>query len=284
MNQGWIVCAGACVLGGLEVVRELTSFRVRRYAVEAPVFKDNQMRIVFLSDLHGKSYGLNNEKLLNAVRKEKPHYILVGGDMLIRSEPDSINQVLDFMEALSNICPVYCANGNHEQQMKQYPKRYHGAYEAYRNKLLSFGIRMVENASVSLTHKGVPVTISGLELPLSYYGHFKELPLFLTDIQRCIGKPDKDRYQILMAHTPVYMEQYKRWGADLTLSGHLHGGIVRIPGIGGVITPQVRLFPKYSGDMYLDDTHCGIVSRGLGNHTVNIRFLNMAELVSVVLQ
>ena len=86
-----------------------------------------------------------------------------------------------------------------------------------------------------------------------------------------------------MAHTPTYMKEYKEWGADLTLCGHLHGGIIRLPFIGGMITPQVELFPRYSGDMYKDGEHYSIVSRGLGTHTVNLRYLNMAELVSVTI-
>ena len=75
------------------------------------------------------------------------------------------------------------------------------------------------------------------------------------------------------------MEEYKKWGADLILSGHYHGGIVRIPGVTGVITPAFEIFPKYSGDFYREGDTNIVVSKGLGTHTVNVRFLNPAELI-----
>ena len=96
-----------------------------------------------------------------------------------------------------------------------------------------------------------------------------------------IGNANGDFFQILLAHNPVYMDTYKKWGADLVLSGHLHGGVVRIPGFRGVITPQFRLFPKYSGEFRSEDDTAIIVSKGLGTHTFHIRFLNPAEVVVV---
>ena len=104
----------------------------------------------------------------------------------------------------------------------------------------------------------------------------------MEEIEERIGERSGDTYRILMAHNPAYMDVYWEWGADLVLSGHLHGGVVRLPLVGGVITPQMQLFPRYSGDMYKgkDGQSC-VVSRGLGTHTVNVRLYNMAELVSL---
>ena len=87
-----------------------------------------------------------------------------------------------------------------------------------------------------------------------------------------------------MAHNPVYMEAYKKWGADLVLCGHLHGGIVRIPWLGGVISPQFRLFPKHSGELTKEGEQNMVVSKGLGTHTIKIRFLNMAEVIVLHIQ
>ena len=80
------------------------------------------------------------------------------------------------------------------------------------------------------------------------------------------------------------MNAYKAWGADLILSGHLHGGIVRIPGLGGVISPQAFLFPRYSGELTLEGDQTVIVSRGLGTHTIHLRLFNTPELVSISLE
>ena len=81
--------------------------------------------------------------------------------------------------------------------------------------------------------------------------------------------------------TPAYMDAYKKWGADLILSGHLHGGLVRCPGIGAVVTPQGFLFPKYSGEMRREGEQTIVVSRGLGSHTINIRLFNMPEVIAI---
>ncbi len=294
IKKAGILIGSATCLAALEIRRELGRFRVRRYRISDFHIHLNSdtdtnalerdMRIVFLSDLHGKVYGKENKSLLEAVRAEQPDLILVGGDMVIRGNEETVIKGIEFMQKLAQIGTVYCANGNHEQKMKADTKRYGHQYEVYKTKLQEAGVHLLENDSADLEILSLPITITGLELPLSCYGHFKEYPLRSGELGRLIGRCDKNRYQILLAHNPVYMKQYKDWGADLTLSGHLHGGIVRLPLLGGLITPQVKLFPKYSGDMYCEDGHCGIVSRGLGTHTVNIRLFNMAELVSITLE
>ena len=288
LKQAGILTSSAVCLAALEIWRELNTFRVRRYRISHSHYDtktlERDMKIVFLSDLHGKVYGKDNKSLLDAVRAQQPDLILAGGDMVVRGNEKTVKTGIKFMQKLAQIGPVYCANGNHEQKMKADPERYKGQYEIYKTKLQEAGIHVLENDRVDLEILNLPITITGLELPLSCYGHFKEYPLQSCEIQRILGKCDKSRYQILLAHNPVYMKQYKQWGADLTLSGHLHGGIVRLPVIGGLITPQVKFFPKYSGDRYCEGRHCGIVSRGLGTHTVNIRLFNMAELVSITLE
>lgn len=270
----------------LEILRELKTFRVRQYRLSVNIMEPGEKKkIVFLTDLHGKSYGKNNGALIKAIVEEKPDYIFVGGDMLTRTMEESDDAALRFVRELPRICPVYAANGNHEQKMKEFPERYKEArYENYKRELKKAGVRLLENAQANLRMGSLPVTVSGLEIPAECYGHFlcRRLPEIPMD--ELLPKADNRRYQILLAHNPVYAKRYWEWGADLVLSGHLHGGIVRLPLIGGLITPQIQFFPKYSGDMYEEDGHVSIVSRGLGTHTVNIRLFNMAEVVSVTLE
>jgi predicted MPP superfamily phosphohydrolase len=204
--------------------------------------------------------------------------------MLTRADESTDVIAYELMKNLVKIAPVYLGNGNHEQKMREYPEYYNGRYEEYIDAVEELGVHVLENDSTVIICNGTKLSIAGLEVPVKCYTHFKDIPLEMKEITSRIGSADKSVFQILMAHTPVYAEIYKKWGADLTLSGHLHGGIVRLPFIGGVITPQVKFFPRYSGDMYKDETHYSIVSRGLGTHTVNIRYLNRAELVSVVLK
>ena len=114
---------------------------------------------------------------------------------------------------------------------------------------------------------------------MSCYRRFRKGTLTIEEIEERIGQADVSAYEILLAHNPTYMETYQKWGADLVLSGHLHGGVVRISGILGVISPAFELFPKYSGDLYRDGDKISVVSKGLGTHTFHIRLWNPAEFI-----
>ena len=168
--------------------------------------------------------------------------------------------------------PVYYACGNHEQRMKRKPEVYGEVYQEYQKQLEECGVHFLENSSVLLKEDDCRIRISALELPLATYTKFKKYRVTEQDVTACIEKEAAD-YEILLAHNPVYFDAYKKWGADLVLSGHLHGGIIRLPGIGGLITPQAIPFPKYSGEMTTEGEQTIIVSRGLGTHTINLRFL-----------
>ena len=124
-------------------------------------------------------------------------------------------------------------------------------------------------------------SIWGLELDQSYFRRGRTAQLTSSVIEGLLGKPDEQCYNILLAHHPSYFPAYAVWGADLSLSGHLHGGMIRLPFLGGVVSPQVRLFPKYDKGMYMLDGKKLIVSAGLGNHTVNLRINNPPELVVI---
>lgn len=287
-DQSGPECAAALIGLGilsalLEIKKELSEFCVRRYTLKVPYESENgkPVKVIFVSDLHGKEYGKDNEALVRAIKKEQPDFILSGGDILTRSEEVTDLTAIRFYQRISEICPVYAANGNHEQRMKDNSEFYGSRYARFKKQLENAGVKILENESVDIDMNGIPVTLTGIEIPLKCYSHFKTVPLDLSEMIEEIGMAERERFQILLAHNPAYMKQYAQWGSRLTLSGHLHGGLVRIPGIGGLITPQAKLFPKYSGDMYIKDNKACIVSRGLGTHTVNLRLFNSAEVVAI---
>lgn len=268
-----------------EIYRELHSFQVTRYTVASDKLSEGKRgRVIFLSDLHNHLYGEKNKNLLKSVENEKPDYILIGGDMLVGKNGYTYDVAEEFVKSLARICPVYYANGNHEQRMKEQPDKYEQSYEKYKESLTASGIHFLENESVSVHLDRGQVVISGLEIPKECYTHFRKTPMRGGAIEERIGGCSPDRYQILLAHNPSYMREYLEWGADLILSGHLHGGIVRIPGIAGILAPNFELFPKYSGDMYKEGKQTVIVSKGLGSHTIPVRFLNPAEIVVIDLE
>lgn len=278
----WLILIGVIVLICIvEWIREIVTFKVTHYDIKSDKLNklNHEYKIVFLSDLHNNRYGKNNEKLLAAVREQNPDLILVGGDMLVGKADVPSKVAEDFVSKLTEICPVYYANGNHEQRMKIYPETYGTKYQEYKKTLTNKGVRFLENTHVDLLWNNCPIQIHGIEIPREGYKKFKKTTISLEQVKECVGQADIEKFQILLAHNPVYMDTYLKWGADLVLSGHLHGGIVRIPGVGGVITPQFRLFPKYSGELTMKDGKHVVVSKGLGTHTLKIRFLNPAEVV-----
>lgn len=264
----------------IEMIRELRDFRVTKYRICSQKLNGikREKKIIFLSDLHNRMYGGENERLLESIRNQHPDLILIGGDMLVRKDGNFYDKTVHFLAKLPGICPVYCANGNHEQKLKELPDKYEQSYEEYKKALTASGIHMLENASETVKLDEVPVKLSGLEIPLGAYARFGKKELSLKEITDRIGEHGDD-YQILLAHHPGYMKEYLAYGADLILGGHYHGCLVQLPGIGGVISTNFTLFPKYSGGIYQEGEQTAVVSRGLGTHSVPLRLWNWPELI-----
>lgn len=281
MEKVFIVLGIVLLVCVIEWIREICTFKVTHYHIQSPKLSGlkRERKVVVLSDLHNNHYGKNNEKLLSAIRKEKPDLILVAGDMLIGKSTEPVEVARKFVAELPKICKTYYANGNHEQRMKERPEFYGNVYEEYKEVLEKCGVTFLENERITEVWDGREVEIGGLEIPLDYYQKWKKLSMLPDEVENCIGKSDASKYKILLAHNPAFADTYLKWGADLVLSGHLHGGVVRIPFMGGVITPQYRLFPKYSGEYTKVGDAAVVVSKGLGVHTIKVRFLNPAEIV-----
>lgn len=239
-------------------------------------------RIVLLADLHNKKYGKNNEKLLAAVDAACPDLILSAGDLITSVRGKSMETAEDLVRELSAKYPFYYANGNHEYRIYHDEETYGPMGKEYRSVLKDAGVCLLENESVSLPELGI--RIMGLDLPVDLYRKFREAKITVQMLEEMIGSPKTDGYHILLAHNPAFFESYADWGADLTLSGHVHGGVMRLPGLGGVLSTSLTLFPKYDGGLF----ECGrkkmIVSRGLGSHTIPVRIFNPAELVVIELE
>lgn len=240
---------------------------------------------VFLSDLHNNEFGTANVGLLAAIRRVKPDAVLIGGDMMVTKGERDVKVPLALIQPLAMDYPVYYGNGNHENRMVWERETYGSLYEEYRGRLENMGVRYLADEGADW---GEDVRISGLDLDQPFYNKalFQKLdsmpPGYLSGK---LGRPgESGRYQILLAHTPLYFEEYRSWGADLTLSGHFHGGTIRIPGVGGVMTPQYQFFlPWCAGDFERNGKRM-IVSRGLGTHSINIRLNNRPQLVVVHLK
>lgn len=238
--------------------------------------------VAVLADLHNAVFGKNNEELLQQIRMVEPKFILSAGDLVVaKGTHYEKAAAIELLGELTRRYPVYCVNGNHESRMAEYPERFQNAYEAYVQRIRSLGVHFLQNSAKSIEVNGMRLKIWGYELPWKYYGHgrFPEMPV--DEMRQLLGNTEKNVYNILLAHHPHYFETYADWGADLTFCGHYHGGMVRLPLLGGVISPGWTLFPKYDHGMYQKKEKKMIVSAGLAAHTIKLRINNPPELVVV---
>ena len=141
------------------------------------------------------------------------------------------------------------------------------------------GVHYISNETVCIEKEQSTLSITGLSLPKRYFAKFYEhIELKKEDLENYIGKEKKGDYEILLAHNPNYFPVYAQWGADLVLSGHVHGGVVILPFLGGVISTTFQLFPKYDFGMFQEGKSQMILSKGLAVHTIKLRLFNKPEI------
>ena len=254
-----------------------------KYRIASEKIHGQGKTIVFLTDLHNKEFGEENSRLLETVRKVKPDAVLFGGDGMVAKRGNSDVRIpLALLTELAKEFPVYCGNGNHESRMVWKTDVYGETYEHYRMALEDAGIRYLSNKAADLDSD---IRIYGLDLPKSAYRpRSGEIPEGL--LKEILGEPDPEKFCLLLAHSPLFFEEYAAWGADLTLSGHFHGGTIRLPLVGGVMTPQYQFFyPRCAGYFELPgkgrEKSRMIVGRGLGTHSINIRLNDKPQVVVV---
>ncbi|MEY8353679.1 metallophosphoesterase [Lachnospiraceae bacterium 54-53] len=274
------LCAAACAGLLLRSEYEKKQLSVERTVVEsAKIGKDRTL--VFLSDLHNNRFGEGNSRLLAAVDEIKPDLVLIGGDMMVSKGGADTGISLALAEKLAGRYPVFYGNGNHENRMCRERSVYGSQYEDYVGSLERLGVRVLGNRT-EWFQKDLAVT--GIDLDPGCYRKFRADDLGPEDIDKKVGKASRDRFQVLLCHSPLYFHGCRDWGADLTLSGHFHGGTIRLPWLGGVMTPQYQFFLPWCAGEFEENGKYMIVSRGLGTHSINIRLNNKPQLVVVDLK
>lgn len=248
------------------------------YTVESEKLPDDfkGARIVLLSDLHNNSFGRNNEELVKVIDDANPDVIIIVGDMLV-GHPRADNEIaLNLVKELAKNYPVFYSKGNHEQKLSINPLA-RDSYIQYEKSLKEAGVKYLVNDSIC--HNNIMVT--GLDISIDFYRKRKRPKMRVSYLEETINKTEKDKFTILLAHNPLYFKEYTKWGADLVLAGHIHGGIIRIPGLGGMISPLYRFFPHYDYGEFKEGDSTMILSRGLGSHTIKLRLNNIPEVVVI---
>lgn len=263
--MGRFIVLGIIIIFAIYVYLDMQRISVKRYNLKG---KDS-LKIIQFSDLHKKSFGKDNYKLVNIVKKENPDILVFTGDLVSRNQTDFIN-IENLIKEVCKITKVYYILGNHEIDMQS------KIYNSINNKFQSYGAILLDNKNVKISKN---TYLWGITIPLQCYhdgNHGYDNLYYYTelDIQSELQSPNLEYFNILLAHNPFFFESYSKWGADLSLCGHVHGGIIRLPFINGLLSPERKFFPKYSGGLYSLNDKNMIVSRGLGK----LRVFNSPEI------
>ena len=261
------------------IIADSNRFVVREYTIESDKLERDH-EFLFISDLHCKSYGKGNAKLLKAIDSIPAEAIFLAGDMITGNPGKETDTAASFVAELYKRLPLFYSEGNHELRTRLYPERYGDMYDRYIEKLSKIPVRILDNEKVSYED----IDIYALSIERKYYVRKWKVRYREEYTKSKVGSNDESRFSILMAHDPEYFEQYAKWNPDLVLSGHNHGGIARLPFLGGVISPRLKLFPYYDGGLFESGNSKMILSRGIGSHSIPVRFLNPGELIVIHLK
>ena len=262
-KTGLALAVPAALLLGWAAAENLALLHVSRYETDFAAMP----RTVQISDLHKRSFGRGQKRLIRTVAALEPELIVITGDLVSRTELDFANTA-EQLEKLCAIATVIVAEGNHEADLSP------GAYAGFRDAVRKSGARLLDNEIV----RWGDISIAGLRLPPTYYrgggilGARGKYECTAGTLWERLGSCPPDT--LLLAHNPRWFPAYAEWGARLTLSGHVHGGIVRLPGIGGILSPERTFFPRFAKGLYTSGAAEMIVSGGLGK----LRLFNPPEI------
>lgn len=229
-------------------------------------------KIAEIADLHNHEWG---NKLISRLTEESPDIIVITGDF-VDSSHTNFDVSMEFIEQAKEIAPIYYVTGNHEAWLENYTE--------LEKRLIDSGVHMMDDKSVWLEKENCKINLIGIQDP-----DFVERDTF-DGIQEAILTTkltpllNHDYYNIVLCHRPELFGGYAETGADLVITGHAHGGQVRIPFIGGLVAPNQGLFPEYTEGVYHRDKTDMVVSRGLGNSIIPVRINNTPELVIITLE
>ena len=247
------------ILGGLSLILLFiwcnnSWLKVTRYSFKAGLEKG--VKIVHLSDLHGKEFGRKNTRLIAKIVKESPDFIVITGDIIHKYREKDKRVALELVSALGGVAPVLYVSGNHEMRNK--------GYRFFRRDLKEAGAVVLDNSPLNICG----LTVVGLNCTA-----------LKNDVIYKIT-PETEGTKILLAHMPQHIERYASAGYDFVFCGHAHGGQWRIPFTGqGIYAPGQGMFPKLTSGVHERGKTKMIISRGLGNSECPIRLFNRPEIV-----
>ena len=278
MKKKSILIASILILTGL-IIWTLwgnTALEVNEYQITSDKIPEvfSGFRIAQVSDLHNAEFGEGNCKLIGLLSQTDPDMIVLTGDLIDSRQTD--NEIaLEFAEQAMQISPVYFISGNHEARVREYDDLKMGLVDA--------GVVVLENQQVQITKEGEHITLIGVDDPSIQTDYlFGEAESVIKQATADLQN-ETDSFTILLSHRPELFDTYVDSGVDLVFSGHAHGGQFRIPLVGGLVAPNQGFFPKYDAGQFNRENTTMIVSRGVGNSIIPVRFNNRPEIIVVSL-
>lgn len=284
---------------------ECNSFKISKYSITN--FKNSdKASFIFISDFHNKSYKDNYQKLLNEIFELNPHYIVLGGDFIDFSKFNKTFKIINYDKTISfikelvkysskiktnenyNLKKILFTFGNHELRLKDAnnDERFLKAYGHFIDVLNENDIQIIDNETIDLSSG---ISFSGLSLYNGYYYNKLSFKKNFEHIEKNVLDEyfldlDKNRFNIVSFHKPDYFNDLFDYGFDLVLSGHNHGGLVRLPKVGAIVSPDLDLFPRYDYGKYAFNNKTLIVSSGLGEHFLRLRLNNKPEICYISIE
>ena len=274
-----------CILLAAAIIGVLLSITICAFAVRTVTYTvalqnlSSPLRLVLLSDLHGKSFGRENSRLIAKIQEQSPDAIFLDGDMIDRSaDPTDVQELLRLIERLHEIAPVYFAPGNHELEYMQ-------TDTSLLTQVAEAGAVVVNDSYADVTLAGQPLRIGGTMGHAFYFGRSEEEFSSSPEYQFLKAFEDTEVPKICLAHMPdtfIFNGAYNLWNVDLILSGHTHGGLIRLPFIGGLYAPMQGWFPEYDQGYFRLGEHMQmVITSGLAGHGVIPRINNPPEIVVI---
>lgn len=227
------------------------------------------LRVAELSDLHGRSFGKNNVRLLRTLQKARPDMICICGDLF--DEKADLTMLGPLLTGLTDIAPVYYVTGNHEWQVKN--------LREILQKMRAWGVTVLENEGRVLSRGGAEMVVAGVHDPCGPYD-MKTPAALVRELRSAQGND----FILMLSHRNDELAMWSQLGVQLVLSGHCHGGVVRLPFVGGVFGTRRELFPEYDAGVYRQDGTTLFVSRGLGYTNVHFRLFNRPHVPIMILK
>lgn len=234
----------------------------------------NNYKIIQISDYHNEKSNIINDDLLRIIKKEKPNIIVITGDF-IDSRKTNISVAIDLIKEIEGVAPIYYVTGNHEARIT--------SYDELKRRLVEYNVIVLENETATIKKENSQINIIGVNDPQLAYEYSVDDSIIIKDeLEK--SNYDKSLFSILLSHRPEVFKTYVEKNIDLVLSGHAHGGQIRIPFVGGVVAPNQGFFPKYTSGLFKENNTNMIISRGIGNSIIPIRINNRPELVIIKLR